>query len=223
MNGSFSYLTNYLEQKMTVFPSVIEPLNHFNTHHTPHWNTFMYVFIYWFAVKDAVTFQTALFSRAMGVVFSHPWPHATWPWCVQILFKLVLQDCRVIIWTNDGTDSQWTSKVLHKFNDVVWHVSWSVTGNILAVSGGDNKVGVFFVLTALVNDVAKMSRTAVIIVVIVLDIPLPLSLPTPCKAQLTCHSNAVQKPTCYSSVMLLMGSRDEGLASTLIIALVISH
>ena len=31
-------------------------------------------------------------------------------------------------------------QVLKKFNDVVWHVSWSVTGNILAVSGGDNKV-----------------------------------------------------------------------------------
>ena len=55
-----------------------------------------------------------------------------------------LQDCRVIIWSNDGTNSQWTSKVLHKFNDVVWHVSWSVTGNILAVSGGDNKVGSLF-------------------------------------------------------------------------------
>ena len=30
--------------------------------------------------------------------------------------------------------------MLHTFEDVVWHVSWSVTGNILAVSGGDNKV-----------------------------------------------------------------------------------
>lgn len=53
---------------------------------------------------------------------------------------ILFQDCRVIIWTNDGTSNNWTSKVLHKFNDVVWHVSWSVTGNILAVSGGDNKV-----------------------------------------------------------------------------------
>lgn len=53
------------------------------------------------------------------------------------------QDCRVIIWTNDGTNNQWTSKVLHKFNDVVWHLSWSVTGNILAVSGGDNKVSLW--------------------------------------------------------------------------------
>ncbi len=31
-------------------------------------------------------------------------------------------------------------RVLHTFEDVVWHVSWSVCGNILAVSGGDNKV-----------------------------------------------------------------------------------
>jgi len=31
-------------------------------------------------------------------------------------------------------------QVLHTFNDVIWHVSWSITGDILAVSGGDNKV-----------------------------------------------------------------------------------
>ena len=30
--------------------------------------------------------------------------------------------------------------MLHTFNDVIWHVSWSITGDILAVSGGDNKV-----------------------------------------------------------------------------------
>eukprot|EP00057_Strongylocentrotus_purpuratus_P019109 XP_011673583.1 PREDICTED: protein SEC13 homolog [Strongylocentrotus purpuratus] len=54
------------------------------------------------------------------------------------------QDCRVIIWTNDeGTGSTWTPKILNKFSDVVWHVSWSVTGNILAVSGGDNKVSLW--------------------------------------------------------------------------------
>ena len=46
----------------------------------------------------------------------------------------------MIIWTNDGTSNQWTSRILNKFSDVVWHVSWSITGNILAVSGGDNKV-----------------------------------------------------------------------------------
>jgi len=53
------------------------------------------------------------------------------------------QDCQVIIWSNDGTSNTWTPKVLHKFSDVVWHVSWSVTGNILAVSGGDNKVSLW--------------------------------------------------------------------------------
>lgn len=49
------------------------------------------------------------------------------------------QDHRVILWTSqDG--SSWTYQVLATFDDVIWHVSWSVTGNILAVSGGDNKV-----------------------------------------------------------------------------------
>uniref|UniRef100_A0A8C8CJZ3 Protein SEC13 homolog n=1 Tax=Oncorhynchus tshawytscha TaxID=74940 RepID=A0A8C8CJZ3_ONCTS len=51
------------------------------------------------------------------------------------------QDGRVFIWTcDDPSGNTWTAKLLHKFNDVVWHVSWSVTGNILAVSGGDNKL-----------------------------------------------------------------------------------
>ncbi|ESN98225.1 hypothetical protein HELRODRAFT_157480 [Helobdella robusta] len=53
------------------------------------------------------------------------------------------QDTCVYIWTNDGTSSTWTPKLLHKFGDVVWHLSWSVTGNILAVSGGDNKVSLW--------------------------------------------------------------------------------
>uniref|UniRef100_A0A3Q3M6N1 Protein SEC13 homolog n=1 Tax=Mastacembelus armatus TaxID=205130 RepID=A0A3Q3M6N1_9TELE len=51
------------------------------------------------------------------------------------------QDGRVFIWTcDDPAGNTWMAKLLHKFNDVVWHVSWSITGNILAVSGGDNKV-----------------------------------------------------------------------------------
>jgi len=47
----------------------------------------------------------------------------------------------VFIWTcDDASGNSWSPKLLHKFNDVVWHVSWSITANILAVSGGDNKV-----------------------------------------------------------------------------------
>jgi len=29
------------------------------------------------------------------------------------------------------------------FPEVIWRVSWSVAGNILAVSGGDNKVSLY--------------------------------------------------------------------------------
>lgn len=55
--------------------------------------------------------------------------------------RCLFQDGRVFIWTcGDPAGNTWTAKLLHKFNDVVWHVSWSITGNILAVSGGDNKV-----------------------------------------------------------------------------------
>lgn len=56
------------------------------------------------------------------------------------------QDGRVFIWTcDDASSNMWSPKLLHKFNDVVWHVSWSITANILAVSGGDNKVHPFSV------------------------------------------------------------------------------
>jgi len=55
------------------------------------------------------------------------------------------QDRRVIIWTCDGgaAGTTWTPKTLHAFEDVVWHLSWSVSGNMLAVSGGDNKVSLW--------------------------------------------------------------------------------
>jgi len=51
------------------------------------------------------------------------------------------QDCRVLIWSDvEGT---LRPKELPTFADVVWHVSWSVTGHVLAVSGGDNKVSLW--------------------------------------------------------------------------------
>ncbi|KAK7081818.1 GTPase-activating protein S13 [Halocaridina rubra] len=53
------------------------------------------------------------------------------------------QDRRVIIWMNDSTTGVWQHRELNTFDDVIWHVSWSVTGNILAVSGGDNKVSLW--------------------------------------------------------------------------------
>lgn len=55
------------------------------------------------------------------------------------------QDKRVIIWTNNEgpNGNEWESKVLNDFNDIVWHVSWSVMGNILAVSCGENRVSLW--------------------------------------------------------------------------------
>lgn len=53
-----------------------------------------------------------------------------------------------MIWTQENGGA-WTKKPLQvtgkdgatsSFGDVVWRVSWSTTGNILAVSCGDNKV-----------------------------------------------------------------------------------
>lgn len=50
------------------------------------------------------------------------------------------QDKTVRIWTSDPANpGQWNSKVLN-FDAPVWRVSWSLSGNVLAVSGGDNKV-----------------------------------------------------------------------------------
>jgi len=55
------------------------------------------------------------------------------------------EDRTVIIWKQevgeeDGDTKKWSPTVLHKFDDPVWRVSWSITGNILAVSSGDSTV-----------------------------------------------------------------------------------
>ncbi|KAI6683747.1 hypothetical protein NL676_029660 [Syzygium grande] len=50
------------------------------------------------------------------------------------------QDGRVIIWTVAKEGDQWQGKVLYDFRTPVWRVSWSLTGNILAVADGNNNV-----------------------------------------------------------------------------------
>ncbi|ALC47949.1 sec13, partial [Drosophila busckii] len=50
------------------------------------------------------------------------------------------QDRHVIIWSSNSDLSQWKPIILHTFDDAVWSISWSTTGNILAVTGGDNNV-----------------------------------------------------------------------------------
>lgn len=50
------------------------------------------------------------------------------------------QDKTVRIWTSDAaSNGRWEAKVLN-FEAAMWRVSWSLSGNVLAVSGADNKV-----------------------------------------------------------------------------------
>ncbi|ODM89589.1 Protein SEC13 [Orchesella cincta] len=51
------------------------------------------------------------------------------------------QDRKVIIWVNkQGDGMSYTPEPLHVFPDVIWHISWNLVGDVLAVSGGDNQV-----------------------------------------------------------------------------------
>ncbi len=49
------------------------------------------------------------------------------------------QDGQVIAWT-EQPDGSWARRVIQDFGVPVWRVSWSVAGNILAVSDGNNTV-----------------------------------------------------------------------------------
>ncbi|RYP10056.1 hypothetical protein DL764_000914 [Monosporascus ibericus] len=76
--------------------------------------------------------------------------HSDWvrdvAWSPTVLQKSYIasasQDRTVRIWTSDPGSQEWSSKVL-PFDATVWRVSWSLSGNVLAVSGGDNKVSLW--------------------------------------------------------------------------------
>ncbi|KAG2273484.1 hypothetical protein Bca52824_068039 [Brassica carinata] len=53
------------------------------------------------------------------------------------------EDGSVIIWTVGKEGEQWEGKVLKDFKTPVWRVTWSMTGNLLAVSDGNNNVTVW--------------------------------------------------------------------------------
>ncbi|KAG0649750.1 Nucleoporin 20 [Hyphodiscus hymeniophilus] len=77
--------------------------------------------------------------------------HTDWvrdvAWSPTVLQKSYIasasQDKTVRIWTSDpSAPGVWNSKVL-SFDHVLWRVSWSLSGNVLAVSAGDNKVSLW--------------------------------------------------------------------------------
>lgn len=61
------------------------------------------------------------------------------------------QDRTVLVWTQDSLGAPWSKTALQpgsgpdptKFPDTVWRLSWSVSGNVLAVSCGDGKVSLW--------------------------------------------------------------------------------
>jgi protein transport protein SEC13 len=59
------------------------------------------------------------------------------------------QDRVVLVWTRDVGEGGWKKTALQPeggagvFPDVVWRVSWSSAGNVLAVSCGDGKVSLW--------------------------------------------------------------------------------
>jgi len=53
------------------------------------------------------------------------------------------EDKTVVIWNEDIKTGVWYKKQELKFQHKVWRVSWSVMGNILAVSQGDNNVSLW--------------------------------------------------------------------------------
>lgn len=79
--------------------------------------------------------------------------HTDWvrdvAWSPSVLVKSYIatasQDRTVLIWTKEGPNGKWEKQLLtnEKFPDVTWRCSWSLSGNILAVSGGDNKVSLW--------------------------------------------------------------------------------
>lgn len=77
--------------------------------------------------------------------------HTDWvrdvAWAPTILQKSYIasasQDKTVKIWTSDPAHpNDWKPTTL-EFDAVLWRVSWSLSGNVLAVSGGDNKVSLW--------------------------------------------------------------------------------
>lgn len=59
------------------------------------------------------------------------------------IFASCSEDRTVRIWKQCIEGGSWTNEDVLHFEAPVWRVSWSVTGNILAVSTGDHLVTLF--------------------------------------------------------------------------------
>ncbi len=56
------------------------------------------------------------------------------------MFAFFASNSTVYIWTQSSPGGSWSTTLMNTFHAPVWRVSWSVTGNMLAVSSGDGDV-----------------------------------------------------------------------------------
>ena len=79
----------------------------------------------------------------------------------QAVFASCSEDKSVYVWSRADMDAKWVPTKVNIFDAPVWRVNWSVTGNILAVSAGDDDVSLW--KESLTNDwhqLAKPETTA---------------------------------------------------------------
>lgn len=79
--------------------------------------------------------------------------HSDWvrdvAWCPAVAFPHLEvlatggQDKRVFIWRHELASNSWEATELPEFAACVWKLSWSVTGNLLAVTTADNRVSLW--------------------------------------------------------------------------------
>ncbi|KAJ6241614.1 protein sec13 [Anaeramoeba flamelloides] len=83
--------------------------------------------------------------------------HSSWVRCVawckttgssKSVIASCSQDKSVVIWTKLNNNEQqntnkWEYKLISQFSEIVWNVSWSPTGNILAISIGNSTVSLW--------------------------------------------------------------------------------
>jgi len=53
------------------------------------------------------------------------------------------QEGAVTIWSQEQPGGEWQKKSLPSSGGAAWRVSWSITGNVLAVTSGDNRVSLW--------------------------------------------------------------------------------
>lgn len=102
---------------------------------------------FWRHNTETNEFEQESFDSSKASIFHSDWVRdVAWAPIVGPISTVAScsEDKTVIIWTQSDEDGDtWNQRLLNTFEDPVWRVSWSLTGNILAVSSGDNTVSLW--------------------------------------------------------------------------------